>query len=79
MDKSFVDDMDNRFTLAIIKAIVALGLSLGMEVTAEGVETGSQMLVLADLGCTQLQGFHIAKPMAYRALGGFLSGHAPVS
>jgi EAL domain-containing protein (putative c-di-GMP-specific phosphodiesterase class I) len=72
VDKSFVDDMDNRFTLAIIKAIVALGLSLGMEVTAEGVENAQQMEALGRLGCTQLQGYLIAKPMDYLTLCDFL-------
>jgi EAL domain-containing protein (putative c-di-GMP-specific phosphodiesterase class I) len=73
VDKSFVDDMNNEFTLAIIKAIITIGHSLGMEITAEGVETEHQRKVLAELGCTQLQGYLIAKPMDYDALCEFLS------
>ena len=74
VDKSFVQDMENRYTLAIIKAIVALGRSLDMEVTAEGVESRQQGEVLSQLGCTQLQGYLIARPMERDALRRFLRG-----
>ncbi len=78
VDKSFVQDMENRYTLAIIKAIVALGRSLRMEVTAEGVENRAQAEALSALGCTQLQGFFIAPPMDRDALAEFLAGRTTV-
>ena len=73
VDKSFVQDMDNRYTLAIIKAIVALGRSLDMEVTAEGVEDRQQAEVLSRLGCTQFQGYLVAAPMDIEALQRFMA------
>ena len=80
VDKSFVQDMENRYTLAIIKAIVALGRSLEMEVTAEGVESRQQGEVLSQLGCTQLQGFLVAAPMELDTLRRFLAGaRMPIS
>jgi diguanylate cyclase (GGDEF)-like protein/PAS domain S-box-containing protein len=72
VDKSFIHDMDDRFTLSIVKSIVALGRSLEMEVTAEGVESRGQAEVLSRLGFTQLQGFFIAEPMDIQSLAQFL-------
>ena len=42
---------------AIVRAVAALGAELGMETTAEGVETQQQLLALAAAGCTELQGY----------------------
>ena len=48
---------------AITRAIVQLGLSLGMTVTAEGVETEAQRAFLASQGCDQIQGLLVGAPM----------------
>lgn len=63
MDKLLVDDVaiDDE-SLAIAKAVVALGHSLGLEVVAEGVETPEQAAALASLGCNTLQGFYFSRP-----------------
>ena len=64
IDRMFVNDMlRNDRETAIVRAIVELGHSLGMQVTAEGVETESQQRALASLGCDSLQGFLFARPM----------------
>ena len=64
IDRSFVHDLpDNRDSAAITRAIVQLGLSLGMTVTAEGVETEAQRAFLLRQGCDQVQGLLIGPPM----------------
>ena len=49
--------------VAIVHAILALSRGLGVETTAEGVETEAQAAVMRELGCTQLQGFHFGRPV----------------
>jgi diguanylate cyclase (GGDEF)-like protein/PAS domain S-box-containing protein len=64
IDRSFVHDLPgNRDSAAITRAIVQLGLSLGMTVTAEGVETAAQRDFLAAQGCGQIQGLLIGAAM----------------
>ena len=69
IDKSFVSslaaDAGNR---AIVKAVVDLGHSLGLEVVAEGVEDQQAWDVLAALGCDTAQGYFVAPPMDGAAL-----------
>ena len=64
IDRSFVagveTDADIRRT---VSAILSLAAELGIETLAEGVETDAQAEVLAEIGCGQLQGFGIARPM----------------
>ena len=55
---------------SVIQAIVALGRSLGMRITAEGVETEAQAEFLSRVGCDELQGFHLGRPMPYERLPG---------
>ncbi|HEY7653818.1 MAG TPA: EAL domain-containing protein [Methylomirabilota bacterium] len=49
---------------AIIRAVVTLARSLGIVVTAEGVETADQLAQLRALGCEQGQGYYFARPVA---------------
>jgi len=64
IDKSFLrTDGDNRSNDAIVRAIVSMSHHLGLETVAEGVEDAAAERALAALGCTKLQGFHIARPM----------------
>jgi diguanylate cyclase (GGDEF)-like protein/PAS domain S-box-containing protein len=65
IDKSFVQSMkDGNDALVIIKAIVQLAKNLGLSVTAEGIETESQLLTLEALGCDRGQGFFLGIPRA---------------
>ncbi len=48
---------------AIVAAMVALGRDLGIATTAEGVETQAQGDILVALGCTDLQGYHLGRPV----------------
>lgn len=64
IDQSFVRDLEtDKEDVAIVSAVIRLGQSLGMEVTAEGVETQRQADILAEMGCDQAQGYFYAKPM----------------
>jgi EAL domain-containing protein (putative c-di-GMP-specific phosphodiesterase class I) len=47
----------------VVRAIAALGASLGMTTTAEGVETETQASLVAADGCTDIQGYLISKPI----------------
>ena len=65
IDRSFVKDLpSDKGALAICRTVIALGRSLGLEVVAEGVETIEQADTLSRRGCTQAQGYLLAKPMA---------------
>jgi diguanylate cyclase (GGDEF)-like protein/PAS domain S-box-containing protein len=64
VDKSFVSRMEDTPSQAeIVKAIVSLAQNLGMEVTAEGVETKAQADALQDLNCNSAQGFLVSRPL----------------
>jgi len=63
IDRTFVRSIGQMTDAdAIIRALVQLGNSLGVDTTAEGVETEEQRQLLCELGCTELQGFLIARP-----------------
>lgn len=84
IDRSFVSDVDLLSTRReIVRAVISLGKSLGLEVVAEGVETQAQLEVLRSLGCRAVQGFLYAKPMeiaqASLLLGQALSPRAALS
>jgi EAL domain-containing protein (putative c-di-GMP-specific phosphodiesterase class I) len=55
---------DGADALVIIKAIVQLAKNLGLRVTAEGIESESQLLTLRALGCDRGQGFFLGVPRA---------------
>jgi len=63
IDRSFVRDVTgNREAAAIVRAMATLGSSLGMAITAEGVETDEQLRAVRALGCTRAQGYLISTP-----------------
>jgi diguanylate cyclase (GGDEF)-like protein len=63
VDRSFVSDSVRRpKDEAIIRAIAELGSSLGIETTAEGVETAEQLRLVRRAGCTSAQGYLIGHP-----------------
>lgn len=64
IDQSFVRDiMIDSNDASIVNTIIALGLSLGLEVLAEGVETEEQFLYLLGSGCQAFQGYLFSKPV----------------
>jgi EAL domain-containing protein (putative c-di-GMP-specific phosphodiesterase class I) len=65
IDRSFVREIGKSAeSLAIIRAIIGLGSSLGIDTTAEGVETVSQLEMLRAEKCGELQGFLFSPPVA---------------
>jgi diguanylate cyclase (GGDEF)-like protein/PAS domain S-box-containing protein len=54
---------------AIITAAIAFGAALGIEVTAEGIETDEQLAMLRDLGCQLGQGFLMSRPVSAASIG----------
>jgi diguanylate cyclase (GGDEF)-like protein len=74
IDRTFVDriDMDGG-GCAIIRAIVDLARSTGLQTTAEGVETREQKRFLQSIGCDDLQGFFMARPMSEPEVGKLFS------
>ncbi|MFA6115959.1 MAG: EAL domain-containing protein [Sphingomonas sp.] len=64
IDRSFVTGMlADRDKIAIVRAILSLAQALGMQTTAEGIETNELGQTLAALGCTYGQGFVYARPL----------------
>ncbi len=69
IDKSFVMKMiTDKNSVKIIHSIIELGHSLGLEVTAEGVESQEIMDMLISLGCDQAQGYFISRPISHEDL-----------
>ena len=63
IDRSFIKDIPaQREATAIVRAIAGLARSLGMTMTAEGVETQNQLDIVRGLGCTEIQGYLFGAP-----------------
>lgn len=77
IDRSFVRGaaQNSDESVAIIKAIVALADSLGMETTAEGAETEAEYESIRALGCGQVQGFYFSHPMSPAQALALVSDH----
>lgn len=66
IDRSFVSHLESGSEdAAIVRAILAMGHSLGMIATAEGVESDEQLRYLHDEGCDEAQGFLLGRPMPF--------------
>jgi EAL domain-containing protein (putative c-di-GMP-specific phosphodiesterase class I) len=65
IDRGFVGDMDDHGNRIIVKTVVNLAHSLGLEVVAEGIETPRQEALLKEFGCDFGQGFLYARPLPH--------------
>ena len=75
IDQSFVQALGiNPSALRIVQAILAMAHSLGLEVTAEGVETEGQYSILRELQCGEMQGFLFGRPMSGDKVWSFVQG-----
>jgi diguanylate cyclase (GGDEF)-like protein len=64
IDRSFVSGMNtNRGNETIVRSTVDLAKQLGLRTIAEGVETVAELRALASMGCDEIQGYYLAKPM----------------
>ena len=62
VDKSFINDIpDDPNDSAIVQAIIVMAHTLGLKVTAEGVETATQLEILRGFGCDEYQGWYFSK------------------
>jgi EAL domain-containing protein (putative c-di-GMP-specific phosphodiesterase class I) len=74
VDKSFVKGLgENATDTALVRMIIDLCHTLGVEVLAEGVETSEQAALLRDMGCDMGQGYYFARPLR----GGELAERLP--
>jgi diguanylate cyclase (GGDEF)-like protein/PAS domain S-box-containing protein len=64
IDKSFIQScINDPRDLAIVKAIITMAHSLKLKVLAEGVENPEQLTLLTSMGCDQIQGYLISRPL----------------
>jgi diguanylate cyclase (GGDEF)-like protein len=77
IDKAFIIGMaEGQKDALLVRSTIDLAHSLGLKVTAEGVETASAHALLAGMGCDLAQGYLIARPMPLEALVAFLAQEA---
>lgn len=74
VDRAFTAELGaSREGQVFFQAIVSMAHALGMAVVAEGVETAEQLALLQQLGCNEVQGYLIARPMDAGAMVEVLS------
>jgi diguanylate cyclase len=77
IDRSFVSAVASEAeSKAVIRAVIELGHSLNMKITAEGVETQEQLDRISGKGCDEAQGFLISKALPPQELSAFLKSLA---
>ncbi|MFJ8267490.1 putative bifunctional diguanylate cyclase/phosphodiesterase [Peribacillus asahii] len=63
IDKSFIDDINNRMKKEIVKSITNIAHSIGLKVVAEGVEDEQQFTTIRSLGLERIQGYYLSPPI----------------
>ena len=64
IDMSFLQEIkDSERNRIILKSVISMANSLGMDVITEGIETEEQLHELAELGCNHFQGFFFCRPI----------------
>ncbi|HEY9827419.1 MAG TPA: EAL domain-containing protein [Stenomitos sp.] len=80
IDRSFISQLEADVgNMEIVKAIIDLGLHLGLDIVAEGVETSEQLQFLVDHRCQYGQGFYFSKPLEARAAAKLIRQETPVA
>jgi EAL domain-containing protein (putative c-di-GMP-specific phosphodiesterase class I) len=71
---SFIKDITiNKDSAAIVEAIIAMAHSLHLRTVAEGVETEQQLALLRKLGCDEIQGYLLSRPLSEEDFTSFMS------
>jgi diguanylate cyclase (GGDEF)-like protein len=79
IDQSFMRDLQPDSKVAhIIQAIVTLGHSLGLKLTAEGVETAEQLEFLKSISCEEVQGYFFYRPLPEQKATEILESKRPI-
>ena len=79
IDRAFVDTMiDRPESETIVRSIVSLAHSLGLRVTAEGIEDTDQLDALTALGCEYGQGYHFSRPLPADDIAAMLAAPTPL-
>ena len=63
IDRSFVQSARTQSNLKIMKSIIGLANSMGLNLLVEGVERNWQLQTIVDLGCERVQGFYFSRPL----------------
>jgi diguanylate cyclase (GGDEF)-like protein len=80
IDRSFIRDLPTSVTdESIVRAIVSLAHSVGLQVVAEGVETAEQLEHIRTLGCDQWQGYYCCPPQPAEVIAERLVDDAAIS
>ncbi|MBB4440709.1 MULTISPECIES: EAL domain-containing protein [Rhizobium] len=78
IDQSFIRELgSSKDCAAIVKAVVDLGVSLGITTTAEGVETKDQLNRVREQGCREIQGYLFGKPLPLSSVHDLIRGRLP--
>lgn len=74
IDRSFINDLDsNEQSFNIVKTVIVLSKSLGLDCVVEGIETAQQVELLHAMHAQKVQGFLFSKPIAQGGIGEYLS------
>ena len=74
IDKSFIDNVaTNPQNQGIVRAVISMAQSLGMDILAEGVEDQQQLEFVHKEGCSNIQGYFFSKPLAVDAFEAYLA------
>jgi EAL domain-containing protein (putative c-di-GMP-specific phosphodiesterase class I) len=77
IDSSFTDNIGRHVdSAAMVAAVVTLGHSMGLTVTAEGIETREQMDLLSAAGCNGFQGHLFSPAVSEQSLADLISSHS---
>lgn len=78
IDYSFVAKLpDDPRAVSLVKAVIALAHSLGLQVVAEGVEAQDQFQLLNHLGCDRIQGYLFGRPVGAEQITALIGHHIP--
>lgn len=75
IDRQLIHQLNrNDVAKAMTRCVVEMGIALGVDVVADGVESDAQLTALTNLGCHFVQGYLTGRPMSPQLFSGYLSG-----